>query len=159
MKIWIPLSALLLTTAAQASHPHDSVCVGTATIEGKEPVQFLFQWEIERQYKQGSPSADSHQLTVEARTCFTDYDTESCAVAKDSRTVPPGNQSGPVPIQLKDAKGRIFFDGTFRFGPQEKLLGQLDPQFAVKSEKPALKNAPITLTCMPQPRVNLTPAK
>lgn len=110
-------------------------------MEGQEPVRFLFQWEIERLYKQGSPSANSHRLTVEART------------------VPPSSPSGPVPIQRKDGKGRVFFDGNFRLGPVEKRVGQLDPQLAEKSEKPTLKNATTARTCMPQPRLNLAPAQ
>ena len=162
MKALIFVPFVLFAATALASHPHDRVCIGSAKIAGQEPIKFIFQWEIERLYERGSPNADTHQLSLEARSCFSDYIIESCIIAKDSKILPPTDNSRSVLIKLKNAKGAVFFEGKFSWNPEEKLVGKVNVNVGLdktSSEKVIMADATVSLECVSQPKVNFIPAK
>ena len=106
MKTFMMILLFFMSTSAFASHPHDRVCVVNVPATAKtEAVQFIFQWEIERTYENGSSSLDPHLVTAEASFCLMDWQDDNCTKSKSAAMVlKPGENQ--VALKLIDTKDR-----------------------------------------------------
>jgi hypothetical protein len=151
--------ALLLSTPALASHPHDRVCVGSAKLTGGDALELILQWEIGRAYDGKRPAEDSHTLSFEVRSCFSDEGDDSCRLFKDEVRLAGEARALVVPLKLKSADGRVLFEGKFDWNEKEKLVGSLDP--SAVSTLPARGRVQVTmpLECVSQPKLPLRGGK
>ena len=158
MKHLIALVFGLLSTPAFASHPHDRVCVGSA--KGMS-VDFVFQYELGRNYDHGGPNEDSHTLSFSATTCYGDYqDTLPCEEYSQADVQLAPGKAVRVPVKLVNAKGEVFFEGTFDGSKIETLVGKMNKgPGRSDNDKEVMGPVNITLACVSQPRMKLTPVE
>ncbi|MGZ3774746.1 MAG: hypothetical protein ACXVCY_04710 [Pseudobdellovibrionaceae bacterium] len=142
----------LFSFSAFASHPHDSICVGTADL-GDFSRSFVLQHAIGRTYQNGNPNLDPHIQTVEARSCPIDYSDELCGVYKSQNIITkPG--ATELNMVLKNKKGEVFFNGKLDFQTEKPaLIGEMNSG-PINENK--MVKVHVDLSCVGQPWLNLT---
>ncbi|HEU4728547.1 MAG TPA: hypothetical protein VFT22_11670 [Kofleriaceae bacterium] len=96
-------------STAFASHPHQALCVVTATLPGGDVIQFLIQTESAREYVSGDPDKDVRDFRYQVRVCDDDNNISSCSTY-ESRAVSHGATDEVILVGMKD-KTSVFFRG------------------------------------------------
>ena len=145
MKTVISASLLIigLANVAQASHPHDRVCLN------REPVPFVMQTSLARTYENGDSSLDPHTFGAEASASVGDYMDSEAVKFKSAVVKLTADSSRWVPMTLKSAKGDILFTGEF-----DIVNNTLDGTFVNQLDNKKI-TAKSNLTCISQPRMTL----
>jgi len=117
-------------STAFASHPHQAVCVVSATLPEGRIIQFLLQTEVSREYVNGNPDKDVHDYRYQVRVCDDDNDEPHCSTYA-SRALSHAETDEVTLVGMKD-KTAVFFRGHIRSdamdgaivhqGPKQKAL-------------------------------------
>jgi len=114
------VAVMALTSTAFASHPHQAICLVTATQPDGEVIQLLLQTESAREYVIGDPNKDVHDLRYQVRICDDDNDTSSCSTYQ-SKAVTHLETDEVTLVGMKDRR-RVFFRGHIT---SDRIDGQL----------------------------------
>jgi|GEM_PF-6702884 len=147
------IATMVFGIAAQASHPHDTVCTGSALVQDHSPVEILFQYEVERSYEKGNSNEDPHIYTFQLRNCFSDYDSDTCKIYRDKKKISSSGFLKKIPLTLKNSSEGIFFQGNLIRNDQgaEILVGEMSIQPDDLTAKPEMITVTVPLTCVGQP--------
>ena len=96
-------------STAFGSHPHQALCVVTATQPDGELIQFLLQIESSREYVNGNPDKDVHDYRYQVRVCDDDNDSSHCSTY-ESKTVSHADADEVTLAGMKN-KTAVFFRG------------------------------------------------
>lgn len=103
--------AVVMSFASTAfgSHPHQALCVVTATQPDGDVIQFLIQTESSREYVNGDPNKDVHDFRYQVRVCDDDNESSSCSTY-ESKTVSHAATDEVTLVGMKN-KIAVFFRG------------------------------------------------
>jgi len=99
-------------STAFASHPHQALCVVSATLPDGAIIQFLLQTEVSREYVNGNPDKDVHDFRYQVRVCDDDNDTPHCSTYA-SKAISQADTDEVTLVGMKD-KAAVFFRGHIR---------------------------------------------
>src|ERR1041385_2491393 len=102
-------AVLSFASTAFASHPHQALCIVTATQPDGELIQFLLQIESSREYVNGNPDKDVHDYRYQVRVCDDDNDTSQCSTY-ESKMVSHADADEVTLVGMKN-KAAVFFRG------------------------------------------------
>src|SRR4051812_11375075 len=96
-------------STAFGSHPHQALCIVTATQPDGELIQFLLQIESAREYVNGNPDKDVHDYRSRVRFCDEENHSSHCSTYKPRPVTHADADEAPLGGMKK--KTAVFFRG------------------------------------------------